>query len=123
MKSKEIQKLFIEYMLGDRKKFKYATESESPAIIYGSDEFKIDKKRSRIKIEEMDWLEIEDCNLDCNLKNIEWIAIVCNEGVYSILISSIKNPFSESEDNPMYIDGQVFGIPASINKNFLMNYK
>lgn len=121
MKSKEIQKLFIEYMLGERKKVKYANENETPAIIYGSDEFKIDRKKSRIKIDILGWIEIEDISLDCDLKDIEWIAIKSTEGVYSLIVSSNINIFSETAENPLYIDGQVFAVPSSIKPKFFIN--
>ena len=75
MKSKEIQKLFIEYMLNKNKNFRYSNENEMPALIYGSDEFKIDFKKSRIKLDVLGWIKASDIDLDYNLKDIEWIEI------------------------------------------------
>ena len=121
MKSKEIQKLFIEYMLNKNKNFRYANENEMPALIYGSDEFKIDVKKSRIKLDVLGWIKASDIDFDYNLKDIEWIAISCTEGNYSLIVSSDKNPFAESKENPMYIDGQIFGVPARVVPNILRN--
>lgn len=121
MKSKKIQQLFIDYMNSLGKNFRYANNNEMPALIYGSDQFKIDTKKSRIKTEMTGWIKKEDLGLDCDLKDIEWIAIKSNEGGYSLIVSSGGNPFSESEENPMYIDGQVFGAPAGVEPNIAMN--
>lgn len=122
MNSKEIQKLFIEYMNSFGKNFRYANDNEMPALIYGSDQFKIDTKKSRIKTEMTGWIKTEDIGLDCDLKDIEWIAIKSNEDGYSLIVSSTENPFAETEENPMYRDGQVFGAPADLKPNILMQF-
>lgn len=118
MKSKKIQKLFIDYMTSLGNNFRYANNNEMPALIYGSDQFKIDTKKSRIKTEITGWIKTEDIGLDCDLKDIEWIAIKSNKDGYSLIVSSNENPFSETEDNPMYINGQVFGAPENL-KSFM----
>jgi len=120
MKSKKIQKLFVEYLNSLGSDFRYANNEEMPALIYGSDQFKIDTRKSRIRIDIIGWVKAKDIDLDLDLKAIEWIAITRNEEGYNLIVSSDLNPFAESEDNPMYIDGQVFGVPAEIeSSNFI----
>ncbi len=114
MNSKKIQKHFFNYLENFRGELQYATIENTPAVIYGNDEFKIDIKKNRIRLPDLGWLETENMNLDCSLKDIKWIAIKKENGNYNIIAAIGINPYDEIDENPLYENNQVFAVPASL---------
>jgi hypothetical protein len=89
-----------------------------PAFIFGTDEFKIDIRKSRIRIPIYGWINKEDIAINYDLKSIKWIALSSTKEGYNLVVSYDIEPFDEIEDNPLYINGQVFGVPYGIDLKF-----
>jgi hypothetical protein len=88
MKSKEILKLWNSYLNSHTNILNDVKNKNEIGIVYGTDEIKIDKKKKRLRIPDVGWVDFPE--LDVNFKP-DWTVICSND----LVVVGIGDPFSK----------------------------
>ncbi len=101
--------------MSDAKEQKKARQlDEDPIILYGSDYFKIDKVKNRIRLPEAGWVDMHTDMKNIKTKDIKWVAVT-KRGTEEYIFTGDYDPFEKKEgyDCPLW-DGEDFiAVPYS----------
>ena len=116
MKIKQITTLWFRYMelMKKHEKVKPLSSEDQVAILYGSDQFKVDWKRSRIRMAGM-WIPCG--NLDPKSPSPDWVAMITEpEGKFSIVLGQ-GSPFDldyHNEENVLFDGNMIVAMPSVV---------
>jgi len=108
MNGKTLIDLFLKHI--SQPDIPYLDDTEYAAILFGSDEVKIDRRNRRIRLNNQ-W--IRAAGSPPPEFDFDWVALVCEEDGWSVVFGS-GNPFEESSGLPTK-NGKVIAVPKSYN--------
>lgn len=112
MKAKELENLFLVELNKDGRSF---LEKDDPsAILFGTDQFKINFKKEKVFIPGINWTKVPGINKLSRFdrKNIDWVAVVSDHINYNIVLGA-SNPYEDTDNLPVK-NGHVVAIPSSL---------
>lgn len=107
MNGKTLIDLFLKHI--SQPDIPHLNDAEQAAILFGSDEVKVDRRNRRIKLNNQ-WIRAADSPPE---SDFDWIALIREEDGWSVLFGS-GNPFEESSGLPTK-SGKVIAVPKSYN--------